>query len=401
MNKTPFYPPQRQDLLIRLIQSISYPTAYCFFHLELEIEQDSLDKLRALRNERLVLLPNHSTFDDAISMFLLLAKWGDLSYYLVARDAFTGFLSKFLPWMGSYSIQRGVGDRASIAQTLTLLQEPETHLTIFPEGGCSFQNDTVMPFRTGAIQLPLQAMGRIAKSEQEVPNLYLVPVSMKYHYQEDMTGEIENSLKRLEDYLNIESSTPNFYQRLQKLGEQIVIRLEKEYGLEVSESRDWNQRLQKLKAYVLEVSESKLDIPSNPQIPDRERVYKIQSVLEDRAQNWTEAQQDTYKEIKRSIFRLLNFDAIYYGYVADSPTSERYLDTLTRLEREIFEIDQPKRKAYRKVYIRIGDPINLKDHYEDYRQHKGEVVEQLTQNVQNQVQENLDWLNQKYVVCYD
>lgn len=401
VNEPQFYPPQRQNLLVRLIQSVSSPAARLLYHLNLKIDPEDLAKLRALESERLVLLPNHSTFDDGIVLFRLSAQWGTLFYYLVARDAFQGILSQFLPWMGCYSIQRGVGDRASIAQTLQLLQEPEVKLTIFPEGGCSFQNDTVMTFRTGAIQIPFQAMSKLAKTQQEVPNFYLVPISIKYHYQEDMTPEIERSLQRLETELGVRPIANDFYQRLKAIGGQIVVRLEQEYGLTSPETDDWNQRFRQLKSHVLEQCEAKLDIQTNPQLPDRERVYKIESELEEQAQDWTEAQRDLYEEIKKSAFRLLNFDAIYYGYVADCPTPERYLDTLTRLEREVFEINQPKPKAYRKVYVRVGEPINLKDHYDSYRNNKSETIQQLTTELQQQVQQNLNWLNQNYVVCYD
>jgi hypothetical protein len=399
-NEPQFLPPQRQDLLVRLIQSISSPAARLLYNLEVKVDPEDLAKLRELDHERLVLLPNHSTFDDGIILFLLSAKWGTLFYYLVARDAFQGILRKFLPWMGCYSIQRGVGDRASIAETLKVLQEPEVRLTIFPEGGCSFQNDTVIPFRTGAIQIPFQAMNKLGKKQNEVPNFYLVPISIKYHYQEDMTPEIERSLQRLETELGIEPTTNDFYKRLQGVGAQIVMRLEQEYSIS-SETNDWNERFRQLKSHVLQYCESKLNIPINPQLPDRERVYKIESELEEQAQNWTEEQQDLYETIKKSAFRLLNFDAMYYGYVADCPTPERYLDTLTRLEREVFDINQPKPRAYRKVYVRVGNPVNLKDHHESYRQNKGETVQKLTTDLQQQVQDNLDFLNQKYVVSSD
>jgi 1-acyl-sn-glycerol-3-phosphate acyltransferase len=401
VNEPQFYPPRRQNLLVRLVQSISSPAAHLLYHLDLKVDPEDLAKLKAIEHERIVLLPNHSTFDDAIVLFRLSARWGTLFYYLVARDAFQGILSKFLPMMGGYSIQRGVGDRASIAQTLKLLQKPEVKLTIFPEGGCSFQNDTVMPFRTGAIQIPFQAMSKLVKDQEKIPNFYLVPISIKYHYQEDMTSEIDRSLQRLERELDVQPIANDFYKRLLTVGEKMVLRLEKEYGFSSPDTDDWNERFRQLKSHVLQQCEAKLNIKPNPQLPDRERVYKIESELEEQASAWTEDQQELYQDIQKSAFRLLNFDAMYYGYVADCPTPERYLDTLTRLERAIFDINQPKPKAYRKVYLRVGDPVNLKDHYQSYRNNKNETIEQLTTKLQQQVQENLDWLNRKYVVCYD
>lgn len=395
-----FYPPKLNPLLVRICQSLSYPFAHCFYHLHLKIDDSCIDKLKSLGDKRIVLLPNHSTFDDAISLHLLSARWGELFHYLVAYDSFEGFLKEFLPRMGCYSIQRGVGDRASIAQTLKLLQQPDIRLTIFPEGGCSFQNDTVMPFRTGAVQLPFQALSKLVKSEETIPDFYLVPISIKYIYKEDMTEEIERTLSHLEKHLNISSSTTEFYTRLRMVGEKILVRLEKEYGLEPSSSNDnWTKRLNRLKFHVLAICEDKLDITPPPETPVRERVYKIQSVLEERAQNWTEIEGETYNFISKATFRLLNFDAIYDGYVADFPTPERYLDTLTRLERAIFNIDQPKPKANRNVYIRVGDAVNLKDHFESYKENRTETIEKLTNELQNRVQKNIDLINAGHYRC--
>ena len=143
----------------------------------------------------------------------------------------------------------------------------------------------------------------------------------------------------------------------------------------------------------------KLDIIPPPETQVRERVYKIQSVLEERAQDWTEIEEKTYNFISKATFRLLNFDAIYDGYVANFPTPERYLDTLTRLERAIFNIDQPKPKANRNVHIRVGDAVNLKDHLESYQENRTETIEQLTKKLQNQVQKNINLINAGHYRC--
>lgn len=83
-------------------------------------------------------------------MFLLSARLGEVFHYLVAHEAFQGLQGRLLTTrLGAYSIRRGLGDRRSVAQTLELLMQPACRLVVFPEGGCSFQNDTVMPFRGG------------------------------------------------------------------------------------------------------------------------------------------------------------------------------------------------------------------------------------------------------------
>jgi len=390
-----FYPSHLNHGAVRLCQSISYLIAHFVYRLDLEIEPTCLDKLRALSKERIVLLPNHPTFSDGIALFLLSTRLREIFNYLVAYENFQGLQGKLMQLLGAYSIRRGLADRQSVAQTLKLLSSPTCRLVIFPEGGCSFQNDTVMPFRSGAIQLPLLAMNKLAKQDPSVPNLYLVPVSLKYRYTSNMSKVIAETLSRLEKVLNISITNSDFYQRLRLISEAIIVKLEQEYGLNNGETAqmDWNQRIACIKTHVLQSCEQQLDITPAPNTPSRERVYKIQYVLKSRAQDLSEEDLETDESIQQAAVRLLNFDAIYDGYVAATPTAERFLDTLIRLEREVFKIDQPQPKGHRKVIIYIGEPVNLKDHFESYKQKRLETVEALTQQLRQTVQTNLDEIN--------
>lgn len=346
--------------------------------------------LRSLRGERVVLLPNHPTFDDPIVMFMLGAKASELLHFLAADGTFKGMQGKIIQRLGAYSIRRGVGDRASIAHTLALLQQPHTRLVIFAEGGCSFQNDTVMPFRSGAVQMPFQAIARIAKRTGEVPpNCYVIPVSLKYRYVRPMEAVIEQTLTQLEQQLAIAPETGALYPRLRVVGEAVLRRIEQEYQVTAA-GADLNQRIQHIRQLILTICEQKLAIAPNENLPVRERVYKILFLIE--AEDEPAPGHDA---IYRDVLRLLNFDALYDGYVAEIPTPERFLDTLTRLEREVFAIDQPKAKSHRRAYIKLGEPVNLADHWSDYHRDRTATVDGLTQTLQATVQTNLALLDQQ------
>ncbi|MGB7487188.1 MAG: 1-acyl-sn-glycerol-3-phosphate acyltransferase, partial [Phormidesmis sp.] len=126
-------------------------------------------------------------------------------------------------------------------------------------------------------------------------------------------------------------------------------------------------------------------------------VYRVQAWLEDFAL----AEKDGEKEVLLGpaqlkpekvvwdTIRLLNFDAIYDGYVAQSPTPERFLDTLIRLEREVFHVEHAQPKAARKAYFYIGDPINLKDHLADYQRDRISTIDQLATQLRHTMQTNL------------
>ena len=388
--KSKFIPPQRNDVLTRILQSISYLVVYLLYKARLVVDEGDVAVLRAIADKRVVYLPNHSNLDDGLIMFLLSARVGQLFNYVVAYEAFRGVIGKLMQIVGAYSIRRGVGDRDSIVQTLTILQQPKCKLVIFPEGGCSYQNDTVMPFRSGAVELSFKAMEKIAKRENTVPDFYLVPVSIAYKYKNASSNEIDRGLKELETALNLPLGEDDFYSRLRKVGDRVLTNLETEYGVCAGGS-DWNQRMDRLRERMLDYCEKKLNLVPATALPNRERIYKVQSILF--FLNPGDRQPDIdYERVYRTTVRLLNFDAIYDGYVADKPTKERFIATIDRLEREVFNIDRPKFKGWRRAIVKIGTPIDLKEYWQAYQNTPQTIAKDLQLSSR---QETIDYLNHK------
>jgi 1-acyl-sn-glycerol-3-phosphate acyltransferase len=395
---TTFYPPRLNLSLVRVFHHLAPHIARWFYQLELVVVPKDLEKLRELKDQRVLLLPNHPTFQDPLVIFLLSAQLRQAFYYLAAQELFTGALGPFFQRIGVYSIRRGLRDRASVTQTLTLLTQSSCQLVVFPEGGCSFQNDTVMPFRAGAVQLALQAMQRLVNTNQDVPDFYAVPISIKYCYTQDMTPVIQRLFRELEQALWIKPQ-PDLtdYERLRAIAHQVLIKVETDYGFHTFEmhQKPWNQRIAMLKEQVLANCEQQLGLTSHPQELARERTYRIEYALKLRADQLESASEAvptdliqgdlSFELMEKSVKRLLNFDAIYDGYVAEDPTSERFLDTLIRLEREVFEIDQPPPKGHRQAQVKISDPVNLKSMFAEYQRDRATlniIVEQLQQAVQ-------------------
>lgn len=400
MSDLKFIPPKQNPLLTRLIQSIFYLVAYFVYNLRLVIEAEEVGKIKAIADQRVVYLPNHSNLDDGLVIFLLSARVGQLFNYIVALDAFRGWIGKLMQHVGAYSIRRGVGDRQSIMQTLKILQKPQSKLVIFPEGGCSYQNDTVMPFRPGAVELSFKAMEKIVKQEGVVPDFYLVPVSFQYHYPGNTSTQIDRALSRLEDALSLKPEQNEFYPRLRAIAAKILTSLESEYQVIPQEQEDWNQRIKNLKQRMLNYCEEKLDLTPLKHLPDRERIYKIQVIL-------SSTSVIDLEHLYLTTVRLLNFDAIYDGYVAAKPTPERFFATIDRLEREVFQIDRPKFKGRRQVITKISTPINLKDYWQQYQNNipgsnseqtslpdqlssRQQIIDNLTKSIQQLVQTNLN-----------
>lgn len=274
-----FYPPRLDRFLVRLAQFIAPCVTRWFFQFELVVSPECKEKIRSLKNQRLLILPNHPTFQDPIVMFELSAKLGQTFYYLAAYELFNGSGSGIFQRLGVYSIRRGLVDRPSIAQTLELLTQPGCRLVVFPEGGCSFQNDTVMPFRVGAVQIAFQAMSKTLKRGEPLPDLYVLPVSIKYRYTQDMSKAINQTLNRLEQALNLKVvAGSNPYQRLRAIAERVLVKVEQDYGLHTPETNQqhWDQRISVLRTHILKNCEQQLGIASNPNELARERTYRIE-----------------------------------------------------------------------------------------------------------------------------
>lgn len=396
-----FYPPKQLPLMARLVQSISYPLARVLYKVRLSVTEESVGRVRAIDDARIVMVCNHPTMEDGMTLFVLSARMGQLFHYIVAYEAFNGLMGWFIQRLGCYSIRRGLGDRTSISQTLSLLKEPRCRLVIFPEGGCSYQNDTIMPFRPGAIQLPMSALAQLARkaeTPEQVPDMYVVPVSLKYRYRQSMGHVIEKTLSRLEDALNIDvSATLDDYQRLRRIGNQVILKIEREAGLSDQSELDWNQRIEQLRQIFIEKCEATLGVEPYLNAPLRERVYRVQALLEDITEA-AETNEDgvptissrAREELYWDTVRLLNFDAIYDGYVAEAPTAERFLDTLTRIEREVFHLEHAQPKAPRKAHFYIGEPINLKTYLSDYQRDRSGTVDRLADRLRQTMQANLN-----------
>ena len=383
-----FIPPKQNPLLTRLIQSIFYLVMYFAYQVKLEASDRDLAILKDLSDKRVVLLPNHCHLDDGLVIFLFSARLGQLFNYIVAYEAFRGIVGWLMQHVGAYSIRRGVGDRSSIVQTLKILQQPQCKLVIFPEGGCSYQNDTTIPFRTGAAELAFKTLAKLDKQENTTSDLYFVPVSIKYIYPKNSDRILDKSLQDLEAALKIEPTTTDFYSRLRAIAGKVLTKIEIEYNITPQNSDDWNQRIADLKQQLLDYCEDKLNISTSERLPNRERIYKIQAILADLKESDSEL-NPTYRQIELTAIRLLNFDAIYDGYVADKPTPERFFATIDRLEREVFQIDRPRSKGMRRVRVKIATPIDVRQYWQDNRQNP-QAFSEITAMVRQQVEVNLN-----------
>ena len=364
---------------------------------KLVIDPESLEQLREIADYPTVLVPNHADYADASIMFTLSKRLGNRFHYMCARETFKGRIrSFFMQRLGVYSVTRGSIDREAFRTTRSLLTEGKHPLVIFAEGEISRQNDTVLPFESGVVQLCFWGLDDMTKADAIKP-LYVVPIGIKYIYDEEMWDEIEEALTRLEREILPQGSptVEDLYGRLRLIGAAIVSTLEREYKLRTSEDRSLNERIEQLREHILSQMEEFMGATPQTTVPSRTRVRSLKNLIDAEIYRETEElsayerqiheqRLEKFQEFYPDLNRLFNFIAIYDGYVGETQSPERFLEVITRIEREVFGDSKPR--GPRIAFMRFGTPKNLLERYQTYKQNKKQTVQDITLELETEVQ---------------
>lgn len=397
-----FRPPRRNGLVIAIVKFIlplllrKIPKV-----TEIDINDDGLARLGALKDERCLLTPSHSGGYEPYLIMHLSKILGQDYNYLAAMEAFerSPVVGWILQRLGVYSIIRGTADRLSFQMTRKLIAQGKRWLVIFPEGQTCWQNDMIMPFQEGVTQLAFKAFEDVAKKETS-SSLYFVPVTVKYTYLNDMHGEIDESLSRLEEQLFYDSLPvlESRYDRLRRIGEAVLAANEKKYGLNPGSNADLDSRIQAMKVFVISRVEVALNLTPKPDdtLLDRirssfnavDRIVHLEPEGAGYERKLFEENRAEAKQLYDDLWRALEFVAIYDGYVKESFTVERFMDVLFLLEMEVFG----RRELWgpRKAVVRIGEPLDLKNYFEKYRGDKRGTVREVTSMLESGIKETLE-----------
>lgn len=395
-----FKPPKLNTTLIQVAKAIMPLVNRLFLKgLTLDVDSESIARLKMIDGHPTVLAPNHAARADPAVTFLLSKQVSQQYYYMTARETFDkgkfgGLRSFLLQRFGAFSIVRGTADRNAFRTTRELLSEGTWPLVIFAEGEISRQNDTVMRFERGIIQLCFWALDDMAKAAIDKP-LYIVPIGIKYHYPQDMWDDIDIALTELEEnILPPADRTPiERYERLRRIGIAIFKTLATEYQYKVDETVPLDVHIQKLKGQILSHAEKIMGIHSEADVLTRVRTLKnlVDAEVYRDIEQMTEYEQKIHEELLQKfqrfypdLERLINFIAISDGYVAEERSPERFLEVIVRLEREVFGTS--KIRGPRVASIRVGEPKDLRECYDTYKAEKRETVEQITLELETTVQ---------------
>jgi 1-acyl-sn-glycerol-3-phosphate acyltransferase len=363
-----------------------------------------LDRLRALKDERVLLTPNHPTNTEPALLFHLSAAVRQPFLYLACREAFEplgGLWGEVIRRVGAFSVVRGTADRASFRATRELLAQPASKVVIFPEGEVYSQNDSLLPFHSGVFQLAFWALEDLHKAGHEDASLFIQPVAIKYVFTRDMWPEVDASLARLERFTGV-PATPgeDRYRRLRHIGAAMLRSLEREYRLPTpkddkeSMPGELTPRLDAIKEAILQrvAAAAGVAVPKGETLPERMRalIHVVETVTGEEPHEATPYDTELRRQqraratpLLRDLRRLANWIAVHDGYVAADPTPERMADMLVRLERECF--GEAKLHGPRRCRVRLAEPLDLKDCWPAYQTGKRAEVQRVAREVEGRV----------------
>lgn len=343
-----------------------------------EIEQADIAHLQSLRAERVVLTPNHPTTTDPALMFELSRRARMPFHYLCCREAFDamhGLWGALIQRIGAYSVVRGTIDRDSFRYTRELLSQPAAKLVIFPEGEVYSQNDSLLPFQSGAIQLALWGREEARKTEPNA-QIFVLPCALRYRFSGDVRPALRAKLSALEDRLKLPTTGHNsldIYPRMRRVALAVLSAVEEEYHLEPGGSgadddaaADLTPRFEAAKEAALARAASLLGatMPRGT-MPERMRALLHAAEQEMHDDHSAEGappalirqRADRVRLAWRDLQRLSNWIAVYDGYVRQSPDQEHIAEVVHRLETEV--CGRASVAGMRVASVRVGEPLPL------------------------------------------
>ncbi len=375
------------------------------------VSPEALKRFTALKGKRALICPNHSNRHDPQVMFAFSKLVGEDFNFIAAREVFDwdhGMNGWWLQHVGAYSVVRGAVDRESFKMTRELLTAGRKKLVLFPEGEISRQNDTLMPLESGAAQLSFWALSDVKKNSPD-DTLHIIPMALKYTYPFDIGSGLRSCLKQLENKmgikLHVESSNGDGQDheddidsvrlRIRSVCEKLLTALEHEYRVPEGTNMSMNDRADRLRKAILAKVARRLNVelPSGQRELEHVRilrnaiddfVYEDQKDGSQYEQKIHEEEAANIKACYRDLGRVVNFIAIYDGYVTEHTTQERCADVIDRLETEILG-GEPSLKGSRRVLIDVGEPVDLSQYWADYKANKKAAVNKVTDSIYAQI----------------
>ncbi len=389
VNPCNFKPPKDSSVLISLAKLLlPLLIKYKYGDLQLKIVDNGLERFKALKNVRTIICPNHPSPADieVVSLFSKLV--GEELNFLTARELFHARPGRInlLEYLGCYSVARGTTDFSAYRTTRNLIVSGKKKLVIFPEGEVSYQADSLLPLKAGAIYMAFAALLKLRTIDKSAP-VMILPVALKYSYKSNIRKNLEKTVRFLEHSLHIKTNRKStLLQRIRFLSERFITQYEKEYNCSSTENTSLNNRVQNLRKTILNEVAKALgcELPKNYSLLDQ--IHFLQSVIYDLRwrkkeyarfflKHTSSASQSKLKKWAKDLHHAVNIMGIYQESFAEPVAQEKMAALVEVMELDMFKHVSPKGPLL--IHCDIGDALNLADYYDEFLADRSSTVDKV------------------------
>lgn len=389
-----FRPAKPWGWVIRVVQT--YLRFDLFWRNRVHLEPRDLEVLRALpAGVGIILTPNHADETDLKVCWELSRRCGRRFLFMMNREAFAegfGVAGWWLQRLGAFSVERG-GDNAEAKRyAIEIVIRGQEVLVIFPEGEIYYLNDLVQAFKSGAVDIGMQAVIEARRTRPEW-TAYVVPLALKYLYRQPIQPILERRIRRMERHLRRRREGAEFQGRLARITAELLHRQELAHHLAPGSDRlaELSERVQDVRRELLAQVEEKYkgEFTATPAATLMDRVWRLSSYLRTLLIQVREFSAESLAQFSKDLAELQHVGQMgswQPEYLDVDPSQERLAEMVLKMEREVYGIKRPHQLAPRRVFLRIGEPIDLGKfapaYSQDARAVRHEVAEQLRDAIQ-------------------
>ncbi|GBF50167.1 acyltransferase [Leptospira ryugenii] len=361
-----------------------------------DISKEDRETLRSLSQERLLYFSNHpSTIEPPVAYYVANAM-GSRFFYMASRNVFNwgfGLVGAIIKKVGAFSVLSGGADKESVKTARSVLAKPAGKLVIYPEGMCSGENDTLLPFMSGIAQIGFWGLEDALKKDPKA-DIKILPAFVKYIYsgtQNELRKEIHTSLSRIERTLSIEPGNKNLLRRFLTIGRVLMEDAEREYGLSKNVDKDYSFRVGAIRHAALNRAAKALGMPVSEEKDAIAKIREVFTVLDALHSGFGKAPKQVSKAelvfIQKDVDRAYLFLVIKPENLLMYPSAERMIEWLYRFENLIYGMTSPR---LRRARVLFAKPFGLKEYYESYKNQKKQTVDEITQRLRKDLESLLE-----------
>ncbi|HMP04241.1 MAG TPA: 1-acyl-sn-glycerol-3-phosphate acyltransferase [Gemmatales bacterium] len=311
----------------------------------------------------ILLAPNHCRPVDPFVLGLLGARLGRPMYAMASSHLFMqgGLQRWLLRRAGVFSVFREGMDKEALKTATQLLAQARRPLVIFPEGIISRGNDRLGYLQEGVAFIARAAAKARAKAETAglTPGEIVIhPVCLRYTFHGDLRQTIGPVLDMIERRIAwLPYTHLPLMKRISRLGEAVLSVKEVEYfGTAQPGAR--SERILKLIERVLEPLEA-LYAPGKKEATVVGRIKKIRAAIVPaltQGELPAEEQERRWRHLDDCSFAQA-LDLYPRGYLEGTPTAERLLETVERLEEDSHDDARIHRPIHCRLEVGAAIPV--------------------------------------------